>query len=53
MPRRNKGMRTKLKYHMSFKKMCELVGIEPLKRVKLMKLIEENLKNESEVDRKI
>lgn len=29
---------------MGFKKMCNLVGIDPLKRIKLMKLMSESLK---------
>jgi hypothetical protein len=31
---------------MSFKRMCQLAGIKPVQRVKLMKLIEQNLKQE-------
>lgn len=50
MPRRSGRGRTKLNRQMSFKKMCELVGIAPLKRVKLMKLIQENLIKGKEVD---
>lgn len=52
MPRNNtKGVRTKLQHPMSFRKMCRLVGIKPLQRVKLMKLLNENLKQSEEVDR--
>lgn len=44
MPRNlNKG-RAKMRYPMSFRKMCQLVGINPRKRVKLMKLIQESEK---------
>lgn len=50
MPRRTDKGRAKMKYPMSFKKMCNLVGIHPLKRVRLIKLMQENLKIESEVD---
>lgn len=52
MPRRSYKGRAKMRHPMSFKKMCVLVGIEPLKRVKLMKLIEENLTKRTEVEQK-
>lgn len=40
MRRYDKG-RAKMRYPMSFKKMCNLVGIDPVKRVKLMKILHE------------
>ena len=50
MPRHSNKGRTKLQHRMSFKKMCNLVGIDPIKRVKLMKLIQENLLKGNGVD---
>lgn len=50
MPRRAYKGRTKLQRGMSFRKMCDLVGIKPLQRVKLIKIMQENLKNEQGVD---
>lgn len=46
MPRRTNKGRAKMKYPMSFKKMCNLVGIDPKTRVKLIKIMKENLKLE-------
>lgn len=51
MPRRSYKGRAKLKYPMSFKKMCSLVGISPVQRVKLVKLMRES-QNRGEVEQK-
>lgn len=48
MPRRNNKGRAKMRYPMSFKKMCNLVGIGPKERVKLAKLMSENLKQKGD-----
>lgn len=48
MPRRNNKRRTKLQHRMSFKKMCDLLGITPVQRVKLIKY----MRNEGEVNLK-
>ena len=49
MPRRNNRGRVKLKYRMSFKRMARLAGLSPIQRIKLSKLMSENLTIE-EVD---
>lgn len=51
MARRHYKGRTKMRYPMSFKKMCNLVGITPLQRVKLLKLMRETYKKK-EVEQK-
>lgn len=40
MPRRNKDRRVKLQYQMSFKKMCDLLGVTPVQRVKLIRYLQ-------------
>lgn len=48
MPRRAKNRRIKLRRQMSFKKMCNLLGIDPVQRVKMAKYLEKQYREEVE-----
>jgi hypothetical protein len=46
MPRHNGNSRVIHYNHMSFRKMCRMAGIDPIQRIKLVRLIKKEVDNQ-------